>query len=554
MADIVVYGGSFAGVAAAAKAASKAPNKTVALIVPDTSGMLGGIGTAGGQNFFDIRRYNNNTTYAQQGSFSWWRNSLGQFYSTVSMSNLMKSDLAKYSSRLTIYYGYDIKSVAHVTSPYRITSVTIRKIKRSTASTTAHYVVWGTQSLTISGSVFIDASEDGRLTRLANFGGTVGRYDWPASRLEAFETGLSGKARQQAATLMFKVRGVSTQYSADVTYVNDPNTSVIGGYGGKNTYKNNQTIKDFNLAHGPDGFAIKPFNIAQDGPNSNEFWINILLLFNVDGRACYRDLGTSNYPTDTITGHKNVDQAWSEARSMINTSEFLNAIKCMPSLQNVEIVKEYDPVTHTYLPVVGEMIYLRETIHSAGSLTNNNGTENTNYGLTSNECHKAGAPSTVPSGGDSSNYSYRIGLNYYRTDINAYTFEDLKLYNDPEHPETSTFEFIWGEQVAKKLRSDMDTSAYPINSDSPSNPVYVPFNAITTAYVANLLVPGYAACVSSFAWSEVRVIPNLCVLGDAAGIAAAYAVNNGKNPLSFTQTDISNVQTMLTSVNAKLNK
>ena len=59
MADIVVYGGSFAGVAAAAKAASKAPNKTVALIVPDTSGMLGGIGTAGGQNYFDIRRYNN---------------------------------------------------------------------------------------------------------------------------------------------------------------------------------------------------------------------------------------------------------------------------------------------------------------------------------------------------------------------------------------------------------------------------------------------------------------------------------------------------------------
>ena len=56
--DIVVYGGGFAGVAAAAKAAANtASNKTIALIVPDpvdhngNGSCLGSIGTIGGQNF-----------------------------------------------------------------------------------------------------------------------------------------------------------------------------------------------------------------------------------------------------------------------------------------------------------------------------------------------------------------------------------------------------------------------------------------------------------------------------------------------------------------------
>ena len=60
--DIVVNGGGFAGVAAAAKAAANtASNKTIALIVPDpvdhngNGSCLGSIGTIGGQNYFDIR-------------------------------------------------------------------------------------------------------------------------------------------------------------------------------------------------------------------------------------------------------------------------------------------------------------------------------------------------------------------------------------------------------------------------------------------------------------------------------------------------------------------
>ena len=53
----------------------------------------------------------------------------------------------------------------------------------------------------------------------------------------------------------------------------------------------------------------------------------------------------------------------------------------------------------------------------------------------------------------------------------------------------------------------------------------------------------------------MRVFPNLCVLGDAAGAAAAYAVNNNKQPLYFSNSDIAAVQSILSnSCNAKLEK
>ena len=59
---------------------------------------------------------------------------------------------------------------------------------------------------------------------------------------------------------------------------------------------------------------------------------------------------------------------------------------------------------------------------------------------------------------------------------------------------------------------------------------------------------------SSFSWAEIRVLPNQCVLGDAAGVAAAYAVKNAKDPLNFSQTDIANIQTLLKNSNALLEK
>ena len=62
-----------------------------------------------------------------------------------------------------------------------------------------------------------------------------------------------------------------------------------------------------------------------------------------------------------------------------------------------------------------------------------------------------------------------------------------------------------------------------INKSEPKE-VYIPFETIYTERAANLLVPGNAASVGSFPWGEMRVLPNQCVWGDAAGIAFALCV------------------------------
>ncbi len=109
---------------------------------------------------------------------------------------------------------------------------------------------------------------------------------------------------------------------------------------------------------------------------------------------------------------------------------------------------------------------------------------------------------------------------------------------------------MWAEENWDYMRPDLN-----IVSSSPSNPVYMPYSVLTTNYVSNLLIPGCAAGVSSFSWGEVRVFQNLCVLGDAAGIAAAYCANNNKQPLYLTQEDINVIQNMLASAaEAKLEK
>lgn len=540
MADIVVYGGSFAGVAAAAKAAANAPNKTVAIIVPDpvgqTGSCFGSIGTIGGQNFFDERTWNN--TDVTKGSYAWWSRG-GQFYNTDDMAALLESDLTKYGSRITMYKGYDISSIGWASGG--LTSVTLKKLKRNSTGV----VQWDTSvaAQTVSGTVFIDASDTGRLTRISNFGGTVGRYDWPANLLDADERGSSGKAHQQAATLMFKVTGVNTQAVENV----------VGGTGTKNvfmlkdglycaaaghdTYYNNQIVKAFNNTYGPQGFAIKPFNAAQNGVGSSEFWMNMLLVFNVDGRAYNRDRNTSLFPSDMRSDYKTVDDAWVEARNFIQKAEFMNAIRQFPGLENAQLVLD-----SSGKPVVGEVLYLREVIHSAqSSSARANGTFDSNYALHQSDCLNAGASSAE--GDDKRNYAKRIGLNFYQADINAYKFEDLK---------DATGKYIWGNNITKKLMGSNYTEMEM--EGKPENPVFVPYDALATNFVNNLLIPGYAAGVSSLAWAEVRVIPNLCVLGDAAGVAAAYAVNNNKKPQNFTSTDIANIRTTLANSNARLEK
>lgn len=540
MADIVVYGGSFAGVAAAAKAAANAPSKTIAIIVPDpvgqTGSCFGSIGTIGGQNFFDELKWKNpngKTDFATQGTYAWWRKG-GQFYNTDAMAVKLESDLTKYGSQITMYKGYDISKVSWGSSG--ISSVTLKKLKRDSTGV----VQWDTSvaAQTLSGTVFIDASDTGRLTRLSNFGGTVGRYDWPEELLDDDEKGSSGKAHQQAATLMFKIKGVDTTVKEDDKDVFKPDgNGIYHAEAGHKTYKENDKVIAFNDKYGPQGFAIKPYNAAQDGPGSEEYWMNMLLVFNVDGRAYNRDKNTNIFPTDMRSDYKTVDDAWVEARKFIQEQEFMDAVNQFPGLEKAELVLDASGK-----PVVGEVLYLREVIHSAQSSTaRDNGTYDNNYALHQSDCLNAGASSS--DGDDARNYAKRIGLNFYLADINAYQFKDLK---------NAKGQYIWGSAISEKLMGETYTEKEMANK--PKNPVYVPYDALATNFMSNLLIPGYATGVSSLGWAEVRVIPNLCVLGDAAGVAAAYAVNNNKKPLNFSTADIAKIQTTLSNSNARLEK
>ena len=336
---IVVYGATMAGVAAAAKAAKNAPSATIHLIVPDpvdyngNGCCLGAIGTVGGQNFFDIGWKDVLArTYYTNGSFKWWCGQMGQHYNVDAMSDLLKRDLTKaeYGGRIKIHYAYDITGIGWESS--HITEVRLKRIFRDTDGT----VKWDEKAdtLTIAGDVFIDASESGRLTRMSNFGGTVGRYDWPASLLDSDERGSNGKARQQVATLMFKVKNFD-RFKADddeLTAGDKDNNGVYSATGGTCAYKTNTKILNFNNTHGPEGFALKPFNMAQDGPGSDEWWVNMLLVFNVDGRAYNRDLtGDTSYlfPSDMRSDYKTVDDAWVAARKVLDYPDFLPALRSL---------------------------------------------------------------------------------------------------------------------------------------------------------------------------------------------------------------------------------
>ena len=538
---IVVYGATMAGVAAAAKAAKNAPSATIHLIVPDpvdyngNGCCLGAIGTVGGQNFFDIGWKDVLArTYYTNGSFKWWCGQMGQHYNVDAMSDLLKRDLTKaeYGGRIKIHYAYDITGIGWESS--HITEVRLKRIFRDTDVT----VKWDEKAdtLTIAGDVFIDASESGRLTRMSNFGGTVGRYDWPASLLDSDERGSNGKARQQVATLMFKVKNFD-RFKADddeLTAGDKDNNGVYSATGGTRAYKTNTKILNFNNTHGPEGFALKPFNMAQDGPGSDEWWVNMLLVFNVDGRAYNRDLtGDTSYlfPSDMRSDYKTVDDAWVAARKVLDYPDFLPALRSFLGFEGADLVRDKNGD-----PVVGNSLYLRETIHSAFSSSDRaNGTEDTNYALSAKDFWNPGA--TKNTGNDSRHYAKRMGLNYYGLDINAYKFEDLKQNG----------QYIWGHEVTEAARSD-------IKFPEHVSPTYITYSAIATNFVYNLLIPGYAAGIASLGWAEARTIPNQCVLGDAAGVAAAYAVNNNIDPLNFGSADITAVQNILKNSGALLEK
>lgn len=438
--DIVIYGGGSNAVAAALKASGVTTDqKSILMVVPERK--LGSIQTVGGQNFWDIATHSG--SLPQGGSFKMFYGATSQFYPTEYFASYLADEIAKHPN-IEVRYYTDIKS----------THVEKNTITGITTTTLGKDVI---KEENINARIFIDASETGRLVSSTGlWKGTVGRED----------TGIDKK--QMASTLMFKMKNI------DISQIRKTKTDKgIGLWDGDdiNTLPIFQQYRKNSAT-----YKIKSYNAASDGPG--EYWMNMLIIYDVDG-------------TDEDAKAK----ARRDAMMEIEKPVFLDMIQHTKGFSKAELV--YDSVGN---PIVGEILYTRETIHTQ----NNDGTFALDKRITKGE--------------DRQYYAHRIGLGYYWFDNNSYTKEE-------NHP----------LPIAEK-------------------PWYVPYEALQSQSLSNVLIPGYAANIDSMAWTAMRVYPNLDVLGDAAGVATGLALYERFDLAGPTEEQINLLQTKLLQVGAVLEK
>jgi len=503
---IVIYGGSFAGCAAAYQAAAHLPpDENVLMIVPESA--LGSIGTVGGQNFFDIRNWQGE--FPTRGSFARWFEAFGQGYNTKKMAELLYKDIVEqHPGKVEILFNHEIEAVHLDRKGTEISGITVRPIERN-AETQA--VEWVGEPRRISAEVFIDASDTGRLARLANVPLSPGRADWAHG------------VQQQAATLILQVTGVdplaAKAYRHPETgkpeffYFKDTDGSMLG-WGGKEFTTYDPVVTAYNSAG--HRFTLKGYNIAEDTPG--KWWLNILLIHEVNGMVQEIDRGTNRWPSSELIapGQWTTDQAYRHVLAELEKPyllasipglerpRLLEALRSFPGFENLDFVRDKNGN-----PVVGEVLYLRETAHAVQP--------HSGFALPADAVRYAGH--SPGRGTDAVLYPTRVGLGLYYIDINAYQKGD------------------------------------PVQTlETPDNPHYIPYRALTTPAVVNLLLPGYAQSTSSEAWASMRVIPNLTVCGDAAGVAAAYSVTQSKSPAALTIEDVREIQKRLEAAGARLDK
>jgi hypothetical protein len=529
--DIIIYGAGFGGVAAALNAHrtySDLNGVAPRILLINPQSVVGGLGALNGQNFWDWRRWDGDkvtaSTYAQvtvngisidrqpqMGSHAKYsvgtpvngKPQFDQIYATSEMTTYLNSQLSA-KAGLTLLQAHDVKTVSRDAAG-RITSVNVQKLKRENQA-------WlfdpAFAVATYTAPIFIDASENARLTRLAGLTTTLGRQDRNSDN------------RQMVASLMFRVKGINKNQLVGQPgwgLINDKNGHV--GFWGGNT----EIAAAVNAAAGttlyPLGqfnknnarYQIKGMNVAEDRTSAalapaseldRVYWVNTLLIVGVDGN-CERkdgcaDEGATAYPTDGLKPWS-ADYAFTQARTTLSTPAFLSAMQAFPGFAGMQLMTvTAGGVTY---PSVGESLYLRETIHTP--LSASGPFTDASFALTAAEI--TGAGSTSATGSDESNKANRIGLGYYWMDSNGYTKAN------PASGQTDP------DPVAATLL----------------NPVYVPVDALLTNQAPNLIVAGYSANISSRAWTMMRVLPNLTVLGDGAGVLAGYARSYQADPLSF---------------------
>lgn len=598
--DIVIYGGGLQAYASAVAAAKQRTTKLtkILLIAPYPVDELGGISTTGGQNAWDVSKSDDGNFY-HRGTFETLYNRFPMSYNTQEMSNYLKSSLNDY---LVDYKTqYDISRVifkenaaGNTKEPIRIEKITIRGIARDNeaADNTNGYVKWTNAApITITGEIFIDASEEGRLARSLNTAATTGRYNWPAEYLDYDENGIISDSptktvcdntpavRQQAATLIYKLKGVDlSDYQGSTS--SEPNGVYHSLWGGDKYKVEGSKTWQFNEDYSNQGFIIKSLNAGTNNPANDEYYINNFLIFNVDGRANYRDTyegrrGFSSdnpddenyiqdfYPKNKFKDTMTTDEAWVKARDFFvyHKKNILDSFKDTPGFKNASFTGYSN--AEGGQPEICDILYLRETVHTSKDFSQRTNNSENNYHVMIDDAFQGIKGVTdkdkviidIAQKNGNKNYSHRIGIASYGLDIHPYGVRDLI-----DEESSDGIKYIWHNKSFEKMRPDfkknyLDKCLNFHNPDkfySPEYPLYVPYEALITNQISNLLLPGYAAGVSSEAWGLVRIFANLCVLGDAAGVTAAYSIADGTDPLYLNEADIGGIQDCLRNMGARL--
>jgi hypothetical protein len=471
--DLIVYGGGPQAVAAVLKASNIRPEARILMIVPDRA--LGSILTLGRQNIFDVNYYKvsklpegipDSYLGAQAGTFYYLLKDLTITFPPSSLQTYLKDKVAA-RRNVSVWYEHDIVRVASTPNPrgQRITSLEICGMKRDEAG--SYRFDAEAPSRVVHGSIFMDASETGRLVRLSGHHvGTVGREDQDPDKA------------QMAASLMFKLRGINVASAIRDYRLQGKVLTEKGSYHiwGGHEMNNHSTFRQYDRASAH--FKLKPYNAGEDGysgkgdqgSHSIEFWMNMLLIYGVDGRKEMRDMVSGNgwYPSD---GGMDPEEARRLAIEELKRPEFMQTLRKLKGFEQVELV------TDNGSPVVGEILYLRESIHTA------------NEAEPERRHFRFALDREGVTGGDEKYKERRIGLGYYPFDSNSY---------------------VKGEQLSNPKGKE---------------PWYVPYNVLLNPVLTNVLIPGYAANIDSFAWTAMRVYPNLIMLGDAAGVASGLALS-----------------------------
>lgn len=475
--DVVVYGGSFSGYAAVRMIQTQNPSLRILLIVPQRQ--LGEIGTVGAQNFWDLRGASRGWI---GGSFRELFEPFDRAYDPEAVAAMMADRLA-FDPNVDVRYGTDIVDVGVRSG--EVKSLELQTLSRLPDGRELFDRESGTMK--VEAKVFIDASYNGRLLRLAGFTGIKGRQDY-------------ADERQMAVTLMFEIEGLDFWKAVrsgdfESTIDRDGSRMLWGGDPAKHpkTYAFNDSIRQLG--------RLKPLNLAEGV--KDRYWVNVMLLYGVDATKEAKDEGTPRYPKNDLLS---IDEGYARLRRIVESDEFLEAIRDFPGFESVHITR--------FAP----MLYIRESVHSAqfdrpGSF---------GFAITPDELTEAGPG--PESGADADHHPTRIGLQFYFMDTQGY------VESDPAEKEMETFKQV------------------------PAHPAYAPYEALLNPALKNVLVCGYGVNASSVSWFALRVLPNQMVLGDAAGVAAATAIERGLPPARLDKEAITLVQDRLRASGAVLDK